>query len=156
MPNTTAVAVTMTLDSSATAAPFLISNCSGVITYADGSTGQWGGWAAEDLGTPEPNGATFTLNVVDTSYPLNLTSVQNWALTFIPRGSTSQDSPFGNNVNTITGMGAANTNGNFALDLGGAKIKNAGDWDWALMVQMQLSSGEIRCFASDPEMEVGA
>jgi hypothetical protein len=36
------------------------------------------------------------------------------------------------------------------------KIKNSGDWDWGLMVQMMLPGGAIECFSSDPEMEVGS
>jgi hypothetical protein len=46
--------------------------------------------------------------------------------------------------------------GRFTLDLGNVKIKNSGDWDWGLMVQMVLPGGAIKCFSSDPEMEVGS
>ena len=49
----------------------------------------------------------------------------------------------------------SNSNGVFTLDTGNVKIKNAGDWDWSLMVQMRMADGvTIKCFSSDPEMEV--
>jgi hypothetical protein len=83
-------------------------------------------------------------------------NVANWALTFIPRGATSQQSPFGNNQNTISGNGATRSDGLFTLNTGNVKIKNTGDWDWALMVQMVLPNGSVECFCSDPEMEVGS
>jgi hypothetical protein len=44
--------------------------------------------------------------------------------------------------------------GVFTLNTGNVKIKNAGDWDYALMIQMTLPDGSIKCFSSDPEMEV--
>jgi hypothetical protein len=154
MANTVSVAVTFTLDSSAANAPYNITNCTGVITFDDGTQRPWSGWVAEEIGQPEPNGATFTINVVDSSYAVNQTSIQNWALTFLPRGETPQASPFGNNANTVTGNSGTNQIGNFGLDLSGLKIKNAGDWDWSLMVQIGFQSGDIHCFASDPEMDV--
>ena len=153
----TAVSVTFTLDSSDAGPRYEIADCDGVISY-DGSPDQrFDGWNAEDIGTPEPNGANFTLMVTDSSYDLgNQTGIANWALTFIPRGSTTELSPFGNNLNTISGSGGSNSNGTFTLDTGNVKIKNAGDWDWGLMVQMTMPDGiTIKCFSSDPEMEVG-
>lgn len=51
-------------------------------------------WVAEDIGTPEPNGATFTLKVDDLDYVAgsNVTGVGNWAVTFVPRGTTTAQS----------------------------------------------------------------
>src|SRR5215831_10955538 len=110
MPNTTALTVTFTLYSSDPNPPYDVSGCAGTITYSDGSDAQFNGWNAVDLGTPQPNGANFTLMVADSSYAsgTNQTGVANWALTFIPRSGTSQQSPFGNNMNTIAGSGATN------------------------------------------------
>jgi len=95
--------------------------------------------------------------VTDSSYSTgnNQTGIANWALTFIPRGSTTAQSPFGNNQNTLTGSGGSNSNGTSTLDIGNLKIKNGGDWDWGLMVQMEMADGTtIKCFSSDPGMEV--
>ena len=162
MPNnvyTLAVSVKFTLYSSNSPAPYDISECEGTISYSDGSTVPFSGWVAENIGTPDPNGATFSIVVADSSYSSfnNVTSVANWAITFIPRGtSNTAQSPFANNQNTISGSGATNSNGQFTLNLGNVSIKNGGDWDWSLMVQMVLPSGTVKCFASDPEMEVGA
>src|SRR5215831_21355233 len=125
MPNTTALTVTFTLYSSDPNPPYDVSGCAGTITYSDGTDDQFQGWNAQNLGTPQPNGASFTLMVADANYSSgnNQTSVATWALTFIPRSGTSQQSPFGNNVNTITGNGATNNNGVFTLNLGNVKIK---------------------------------
>lgn len=156
-PQTTAVSVKFTLYTSSAAPPYEVAGCEGVISYADGTSQAFNGWNAEAIGTPQPDGASFTLVVADSSYSTgtNQTGIANWALTFIPRGSTSAQSPFGNNQNTITGVGAANNNGVFTLNVGNVKIKSAGDWDWALMVQMIMADGvTLKCFASDPEMEV--
>ena len=155
MPDTRSVAVTFTLDSSDATPPYEIGTLTGLITYDDSSTLPFRGWVVEDVGTPDPNGATFSLNVVDSNYANGATTIDNWALAFIPRPGTSQNSPFGNNVNMITGNGfATNQLGNFGLNLNNAKIKNAGSWDWALMIQVQLPDGTIKCFASDPQMDV--
>ena len=160
MPNkqTTAVTVTFTLYSSAASPPYKIAGLEGTISYNDGSDVDFTGWNPEDIGTPEPNGATFTLMVADSSYSTgnNETGVANWAVTFIPRAPTTAQSPFGNNQNTISGSGATNNVGVFTLNLGNETIKNSGDWDWSLMIQMTLPDGTIKCFSSDPEMEVGA
>ena len=154
---TISIAVTFTLDSSAGAPPFNVSSCSGQITYDSGPPQPFSGWNAVDVGTPDPNGAVFSLNVIDANYPSGQTSVANWALTFIPRPGTSQASPFGNNQNTVAGTGsAAAINGNFSLPLGTVRVKNAGDWDWALMIQISFPNSTIKCFASDPEMDVDA
>jgi hypothetical protein len=155
---TTDVAVTFTLYSSSPNPPYNVAGCDGKVTFADGTRTDFPGWNAMAVGTPQANGATFELYVADSSYSSgsNVTGVANWALTFIPRAGTSQQSPFGNNQNTISGSGATNNNGVFALNLGNAKIKNAGNWDWSLMIQMTLPGGTVKCFASDPEMEVGS
>lgn len=155
---TTAVTVTFTLYSSAANPPYEVSGCEGTIGYSDGSSVPFSGWSAEAVGTPQPNGASFTLKVADASYSSssNVTGVANWALTFIPRGSTRAQSPFGNNQNTISGSGATNNDGVFTLNLGNVTINNVGDWDWSLMIQMTLPDGTIKCFSSDPEMEVGS
>ena len=156
MPNTVSVTVTLSFDSLATAAPpYNIADCSVYVQYADGTNATLQGWGPEALSAPQTGGATFAVNLVDTN-PTPATGLQNWALTCIPRSGTSDASPFGNNKNTLsgTGPGAAN-GGNFPLDMNTPKIKNTGTWDWALMVQVVGSDGVIRCFASDPEMEVG-
>jgi hypothetical protein len=154
---TTAISVKFTLYSSAAPAPYNVAGCEGTIYYNDNTDVELEGWVAEVIGTPEPNGATFTLEVADSDYASgsNVTGVANWAVTFVPRGTTTAQSPFGNNVNTITGSGASNDNGVFTLDFGSQTIKNSGDWDWSLMIQMTLPSGTVKCFSSDPEMEVG-
>ena len=158
MPDTTAVAITLTLDSSSGGPPYNFLNpggCAGVITYDDRTTSAFSGWTAEGVGTPAPGGAAFSLTVVDSSYAVNQTGIANWALTFIPRPGTSQASPFLNNENTIVGSGASGQNGTFSLDSGNVQIKNAGTWDWTLVVQITFGNGQLHCFASDPEMDVG-
>jgi hypothetical protein len=159
MPQTISLTVKFTLYSSATTPPYEVAGCEGTIYYDNSTNLPFLGWVAEDIGTPEPNGATFTLKVADSSYASgsNETSVANWALTFIPRGTTTVQSPFGNNQNTISGSGATNDDGVLTLDLGNETIKNAGDFDWSLMIQMVLPGTPtvIKCFSSDPEMEVG-
>jgi len=161
MPNTaqtTGLTVTFTLYSATTNPPYEVAGCAGTITFNNNAPSlDFSGWNAEDIGTPQPSGAAFTLMVADSSYSSgnNVTVVVNWAVTFIPRGTTTRQSPFGNNQNTITGSGAANNNGVFTLNLGNVKIQNSGDWDWSLMIQMKLPDGTNKCFSSDPEMEVG-
>jgi hypothetical protein len=146
------------LYSSAANPPYDVAGCEGTISYNDGTVVPFSGWVSEDIGTPEPNGADFTVIVADSSYSSgsNETGVANWAVTFIPRGSTTSQSPIGNNQSTVSGTGATNNVGVFTLNLRNATIKNAGDWDWSLMIQMTLPDGTIKCFSSDPEMEVGA
>jgi hypothetical protein len=161
---TTAVSVYCVLysaDADSPSPPYEVKDIQGTISYSDGSSSGFSGWSAENIGTPQQSGATFTFQVRDASYSSssNVTSVGNWALTFIPRGTTTAQSPFGNNQNAISGSGAANdpvNAGRFTLDLSSVKIKNSGDWDWGLMVQMMLPGGAIKCFSSDPEMEVGS
>jgi hypothetical protein len=166
MPNTnqtTGVSVTFTLYSSAAQPPYEVAGCAGTIAYNNNAPAvSFNSWNAQDIGTPQPNGADFTLMVADSSYSSfnNVTGVANWALTFIPRGATTQQSPFGNNQNTITGTGVlVNNNGVFTLlnSTSNVKIKNAGDWDWGLMIQMVVPNGAasvVKCFSSDPEMQV--
>lgn len=159
-PNTTAVSITFTLNSTALAntPPYEITGCTGLVSYSDNSSAPFNGWNALGIGTPQANGATFSLTVVDTGYSSsNQTGIANWALTFIPRGAqnSSNQSPFGNNQNTFTGSGASSPNGGtFTLAIGSHKIKNAGNWDWMLMIQVVLPNHQINCYASDPEMEV--
>jgi hypothetical protein len=128
---TTAVSVTFRLDSSKPEPPYEVAHCDGEIRH--------------NLGEDDKYVAGS-----------NETGVANWALTFIPRAPTTAQSPFGNNQNTINGSGGSNSNGTFTLDTGNVKIKIVGDWDWSLMVQMTMPGGTtIKCFSSDPEMEVG-
>lgn len=153
---TTAVSVTLTLNSATQlAAPYEITGISGTVDQV-GGTSYFNNWAAETIGTPQSSGADFNLLVTDAGYnsSSNATSIGNWAVTFIPRSPTTAASPFGNNNNTITGNGGANNNGTFTLNVGSNKIKNAGSWDWALMVQMVIPNLGTHCFASDPEMDV--
>ena len=156
---TTAVTVTFTLYSSSANPPYDVAGCTDTISYNNNAPdSSFSGWNAESIGTPQPSGAAFTLIVADSNYASgsNETGIGNWALTFIPRAGTSQQSPFGNSQNTIASSGATNNDGVFTLNLGNIKIKNAGNWDWSLMIQMVLPGGAVKCFASDPEMEVGS
>ena len=167
MPNTaqtTGLTVTFTLYSATTNPPYEVAGCAGTITFNNNAPSlDFSGWNAEDIGTPQPSGAAFTLMVADSSYSSgnNVTVVENWAVTFIPRGTTTRQSPFGNNQNTIAGTGVlVNNNGVFTLlnAQSNIKIKNAGDWDWGLMIQMVVpiaGVSVVKCFSSDPEMEVG-
>ena len=159
MPNTTAVSVTLTLSTLAnTNPPFNVSGINGTVTYDNnGGSSTFNTWTAENVGTPQPSGAGFTLIVKDLGQSTYQTGIGNWALTFIPRSPTTQASPFGNQVNTITGNGGtANPDGSYTLNFSGGnpKIKNAGSWDWSLMVQITFPNGPTHCFASDPEMDV--
>lgn len=167
MPNTKAVSVTFTLNSTTpTTPPYNITGCGGTVTYDDDTTSTIDGFNAEDIGTPDSSGASFTLNVTDSGYnsTSNATSIGNWALTCIPRSPTTVSSPFAANQNTITGSGATNNNGTFTLSFDNPqpKIKNAGNFDWSLMVQVIIPVPKSRqppttvthCFGSDPEMDV--
>lgn len=156
MPNTTAVNVTITLNTAASpAAPYNVSGIAGTVFYDNNGSLSFNTWSAENIGIPQPNGAAFQVNVVDSGYSSsNQTGIGNWAVTFIPRSPTTQQSPFGNNQNTISGSGVSGANGTWTLNLGSVKIKNPGSWDWSLMVQMTMPGGGIHCFASDPEMDV--
>jgi hypothetical protein len=153
---TTAVSVTFEVHSLDNPAPYEVKKVSGTVDHSQTGQTTFTGWNALDIGTPEPNGATFTLMVADKDYSTsNATTVANWAVTFIPRGATNGQSPFGNNVNTIAGSSASNNGtGTFTLPINNVTIKSAGDWDWALMIQMVLPGSLIKCFSSDPEMEV--
>ena len=153
--NTVSVAVTFTLDSSIPQPPYNVATCSVLITYTDNSNVTLSGWGAEGLGTPQPSGAAFSLVIKD-SNPSPLSAINNWGLTCIPRSPTTAASPFGNNASTITGNGSQPAGGGFPLNIGNNKIKNAGYWDWTLMVQVVCADGvTVKCFGSDPEMEVG-
>lgn len=155
---TTAVNVCFNLTSLSSGPPYEVAGCQGSIVYNDNTPVlHFQGFDTETIGTPQPNGATFKLQVYDADFANNQTRVANWALTCIPRGSTQAQSPFDNNQNTISGAGAASDgNGTFTLDVGNARIQNTGDWDYALLIQMVMPDTSIKCFSSDPEMEVGA
>lgn len=155
----TGVAVTFTLNSTALTdtPPYDITGCGTTISYDDGTSVGSTGWNPVTVGTPQSGGATFTLAVTDNGHSAaNPSSIGNWALTFIPRGSTGAASPFGNNVNTLTGNGGTLASGSFTLNFSNPqpKIKDAGSWDWALMVQINLPGNVIHCYSRDPQMDV--
>jgi hypothetical protein len=151
--NTDAFEVVFALDSTAAGPPYAIGACSSTAKFEDGKSKSHNGWDTQKVGTPKAGGASFTIHVVDSSNYADF-AVLNWALTFIPKAPTTDASPFGNNVNTLTGSGAAAIGPGLELDLKNSKIKSNGKWDYVLMVQVQSSTG-VKCFASDPEMEVG-
>lgn len=159
MSKTTSVSITVTLNSTISGPPYDMSDCQCVIVLDDGTSSTLTGWGQVKIPVPVNNGARFSLAVRDSGFSsaTNPSSIAGWALTFLPRPGTSQASPFGNNAHTLTG-GAVSSSGNlFPLDLGNAKIKQSGGWDWVLMAQMitgPAGQQAIRCFASDPEMEV--
>ena len=160
MPLTTAVSVTFTLYSTDGTLPYEIKGCDCTVSFDEGQPQTFNNWTAEAVGTPQPSGANFTIKVADAAYSSGSyeTTVANWALTFIPRGDDNDtQSPFSNNESTIVGSGALSNDppGVFTLDTTSEKIKNEGDWDYSLMIQMNLPDGSIKCFSSDPEMEVG-
>ncbi len=164
---TTGVTVTLTIDSRISAPPYNVKDCSTLITLSDNSNMTVQGWGNAAVGTPQANGATFNLVVVDLN-PSPITAILNWALTCIPRATTppTPASPFSNNASSIGGSGSEPGNGGgLGLNFGNTnnpsnnnpKIKNAGTWDWSLMVQVVCSdaASTVKCFGSDPEMEVG-
>ena len=156
---TTALSVTLQINSTtASPAPLNMTGCSGTVTTQSGNV-DFQGFVTESLGTPDPNGANFTLMVTDLDYGAqnNATGIANWAVTFLPRKGNLA-SPIGNNQTTIVGSGFTNnSNGTFTLFTGNTyAIKNTGDWDWSLMIQITLPNNVVKCFASDPEMEVGS
>lgn len=158
MANATAVTVTFNLDSSASAPPYNVSSqMTCAVTRDDGTTTYYNNFAIESIGTLANGGATFTLIVVDSNYANSATTVGNWALTCIPRSSSTGVSPFQAQNVTITNpnnqVSYTNTNGTFTLNTGNAKLANSGSWDWSLMVQMITTYG-TKCFASDPEMDI--
>src|SRR4051812_15480121 len=107
MPNlqTTAVTVTLTIDSSIPAPPYNVATCSTLVAYSDNSNITVPGWGSAAVGTPQPSGATFGLIVKDAN-PSPLTSILNWALTCVPRAPTTAASPFGSNASSIGGSGS--------------------------------------------------
>ena len=159
---TNLVTFTVQVSSNQANPPFVASNCSASVNFSDGSSQNFGSWAAEDIGTPPQAGANLALDVVDTAWTSdNQTQIVGWALNFLPRPGTNQNSPISSNL--MSGGAATSDNGTFHLILstanGSGIIKNSGnttkDWDWSLMVQMQLSDGQtIKCFVSDPEMQM--
>ena len=164
MPNpiyANSVTVTFTLDTTKPVPvkpPYIISDVSSTVVYSDGTRLTYPGWGTQIVNKPKPGGADFTVIVIDQGYgSANKTDVANWAMTFLPRYPTTDDSPFGNNKNSVAGQGtSAASKGTFTLDFSNAapKLKDTGTWDWALMVQMVLPNGEVHCFDSDPEMDV--
>ena len=88
---TTAVSVTLTLNSATQlAAPYEITGISGTVDQV-GGTSYFNNWAAETIGTPQSSGADFNLLVTDAGYnsSSNATIIGNWAVTFIPRSPTT-------------------------------------------------------------------
>jgi hypothetical protein len=158
---TTQVDVTFRLLSNLSGPPFNIADCSGVIYLDDGSQRTWSGWTRETLGNPQASGAVFNIFVQDTAAsPVGAAAVLNWVLTFMKRPGTRDASPFATNENTVTGSGATGAGGKgLLLDIDhNVKVKNSGTWDWGLLLQIETTpndSASIKCFASDPEMEVG-
>jgi len=159
---TSVVTFTIQVSSNQANPPFVAGNCTATVVFADGSSQQYASWAAEDIGTPPSNGAALALNVIDTAWSAsNQTQVAGWALNFLPRPGTNQNSPISSNL--MSGGSANSSNGTFPLILstanGNGIIKSSGnstkDWDWSLMVQMVMADGQtIKCFVSDPEMQM--
>jgi hypothetical protein len=154
---TASLSVTFTLPSSASGPPYNVTGCAGTITFTDGSSSPFKGWALEEMPAPQDGGAAFTVNVTDADRSdSNQTSIGNWALTFIPRAPSTGASPFGSGKNLITGNGPTSpgSGSTFTLNTTKYRIKRTGTWDWSLIIQMNLPDGTTKCFASDPEMEV--
>jgi hypothetical protein len=157
--DTQSVAVQLSLGSTQNASPFNITKCQSTITDVDGQSEQYSGWNPQDVGKPKAGGADFTLRVEDLDYASNnKTTVENWVLTCLRRGGTKDASPFSANDSSISGSGGTLASpGIFTLDLKNAKIKNAGSWDWSLLVQIAMPDNTtVKCFVSDPEMDVQA
>ena len=157
-PDTQSVAVQLSLKSSQNTSPFNITECQSTITEVGGKSQHYSGWNPQDVGKPQAGGADFTLTVQDLDYASNETTLANWVLTCLRRGATREASPFSANESSITGQGGKLTSpGIFTLDLKNAKIKNAGSWDWSLLVQVVMpDKTTVKCFVSDPEMDVQA
>jgi len=156
-PDTQSVAVQLSLRSLQPKPPFNITECESTITDVNGGKSHYSGWNPQDVGKPQGGGADFTLAVQDLDYGSNETSLAYWVLTCLPRGDTKDASPFSANDSSIAGKGGTLTSaGIFTLDLKKAKIKNAGSWDWSLLVQIVMPNETLKCFVSDPEMDVQA
>ena len=96
---TSVVTFTVQVSSNQANPPFVATNCSASVTFADGSSQNYGSWAASDIGTPPQSGAALALDVVDTAWTTsNRTQVVGWALNFLPRPETNQNSPISNNL----------------------------------------------------------
>jgi hypothetical protein len=157
-PDTQSVAVQLSLKSSQNTPPFNITECQSTITDVGGKSSHYSGWNPQDVGKPQTGGADFTLTVQDLDYASNKTTIANWVLTCLRRGATKEASPFSANDSSIAGNGGTLMSaGIFTLDLKNAKIKNAGSWDWSLLVQIVMpDQTTVKCFVSDPEMDVQA
>lgn len=174
---TTAVSVTFTLSSASGGPPYNIPTCSGYyttqVTGSNPVQNPFTGFGALNIGTPQPSGASFSVSVTDSSYGTNwASSIGNWALVFIPRPGTTQQSPFGPNAGSSLITGSGGTLGSepgsqtFTLPIpNGVAIQALGNtgstngWDWMLMVQMNVPttpSATTICFSSDPEMDVSS
>ena len=160
------VSITVTLNSADTEVPYDVTNISGTATFANSTTVPISGWAKENLGTPRAGGSDLTLLVQDSayaSYPAGTTvQISAWIMTFLPRPGTAQPSPMGTRVLSST-QAFGGVNGLYTLvapSQSGNRnlLQLTGDWDWSLMVQMQITdaSGNVtfKTFVSDPEMEM--
>ena len=107
IPNTSGVTVVFGLDSCDAAPPYEITTCTTTVNADGGGSETFQGWGGVNFGTPDANGATFAVNVVDANYANDATTVANWALTCIPRTGTTWDSPFSNNQD-VTPVSARN------------------------------------------------
>jgi len=156
--DTASVTVQLSLKSTLNTPPFNITDCQSTITDENGHKSTYSGWNPQDVGKPKADGADFTLTVQDLDYSsTNETTLANWVLTCLRRGDTDKFSPFSANDSSIAGKGGTLTSpGIFKLDLKNAKIKNAGSWDWSLLVQIVMPDKTVKCFVSDPEMDVQA
>ena len=162
------VSITVTLNSADTEVPYDVEEISGIATFANGGTEPITGWEKEDLGTPQSMGSNLFLYVQDSayaSYPAGTTVlISAWVMTFLPRPGTTQPSPMGNRVLSWT-QPFGGINGLYTLvdpnvQSGNQNLlKFTGDWDWSLMVQMQITdpagNETFKTFVSDPEMEMG-
>ena len=158
---TSVVTFTVQVSSNQADPPFVASNCSASVTFADGSSQNYGSWAASDIGTPPQSGAALALDVVDTAWTTsNQTQVVGWALDFLPGpGRTEQSDQQQPDVWRSRHFKQRDVHLILSTANGSGILKNSGnstkDWDWSLMVQMQLSDGQtIKCFVSDPEMQM--
>jgi hypothetical protein len=154
---TTSVTAYLTFDSSQSTPPFAFTGSVATIIDASGGLKSTSNWAQEKIDNPDATkGASFTINLTDANGSTLYSDIKNWVVTFVPRSPTTDASPFGPNT-SLSGSGAALVNGLINLDFGKARIKHvpAGTaaWDWSLLVQVNVG-GTIRCYASDPEMDV--
>ena len=93
--------------------PYNCTDCTASVYFPSGTPGpnpqtfpNWSTEMVNALRSAPSSGVPLTITVTDRNQAANNTSILNWALTFIPRGPNTSQSPGQNNQSSIAGNGA--------------------------------------------------